>query len=84
MLNDVVLDSDILTKKESYDLVKFFNSVVKNVTAFSSAKKTGTVLNVIYRFKSAIHGLLFNYSCGVSHCIDVKANKDVKVHEGCE
>ena len=44
---DVVLDSDILTKKESYDLVKYFSSVLKSVTGFSSAKRTGQALNVV-------------------------------------
>ena len=77
---DVVLDSDILTKKESYDLVKHFNSVLKSVTGFSSAKRTGTSLNVLSRFRSVSTGCGWHYSTGVSNCIGLKANKDVKVH----
>ena len=78
---DVVLDSDILTKKESYELVKHFSSLLKTVTGFSSVKRIGTALNVISRFMSnlGVTGYTVPYS-PVSHCIDVKANKDVKVH----
>ena len=77
---DVVLDSDILTKKESNDLVKYFSSVLKSVTGFSSAKRTGKALNVVSRIRSMFIGLKCDYSFGVSHNIDVKTNKDVKVH----
>ena len=76
---DVVLDSDVLTKKESYDLVKYFSSVLKSVTAFYSAKRTGQALNVISRITSIFTDLKCDYSSGVSHCIDVKTNKDVKL-----
>ena len=79
----VVLDSDILTKKESNDLVKYFSSVLKSETGFSSAKRTGmsgTALNVIPRIRSIIAGIKLTYSSGVPHCIGLKTNKDVKVH----
>ena len=36
---DVVLDSDILTKKESFDLMKYFNSVLKLPVGFSEASR---------------------------------------------
>ena len=77
---EVVLDSDILTKKESYDLVKYFSSVLKSVTGFSSAERTGQALNVISRFKSISADCVWHYYTGYSNCICVKANKDVKVH----
>ena len=59
---DVVLDSDILTKKESYDLVKHFNSALKSVTGFSSAKRIGPSLNVISRFRSVSTDRRWDYS----------------------
>ena len=77
---DVVVDSDILTKKESYDLVNHFNSALKSVTGFSSAKRTGPSLNVISRFRSVLPEYGWDYSSGVSQCIGLKANKDVKLH----
>ena len=77
---DVVFDSDILTKKESYDLVKHFNSALKSVTGFSSAKRTGLSLNVICRFRSVSTDRRWDYSSGVSNRIGLKTNKDVKVH----
>ena len=77
---DVVLDSDILTKKETFDLVKHFNSALKSVTEFSSAKRTGPSLNVISRFRSVLPEYRWDYSSGVSNCIGLKTNKDVKLH----
>ena len=77
---DVVLDSDILTKKESNDLVKNFCSVLKSLTGFSSAERTGPALNVISRFGSISANCVWHYYTGISNCICVKANKDVKVH----
>ena len=38
---DVVLDCDILTKKELFDLIKYFNSVLKFPIEFSEATRTG-------------------------------------------
>ena len=40
---DVVLDCDILTKKELFDLVKYFNSVLKFPMAFSEAIRPGSL-----------------------------------------
>ena len=77
---DVVLDSDILTKKESYDLVKHFSSVLKSPTGFSSAKRTGKALNAISRFRSVSTDRGWDYSSSVSNLICVYASKDVKVH----
>jgi len=36
---DVVLDSDILTHKETCSLTKYFNSVLKTPVGFSEAKR---------------------------------------------
>ena len=77
---DVVLDSDILTKKESYDLVKQFSSVLKSPTGFSSAKRTGKALNAISRFRLVSTERGWDYPYDVSNFICVKTNTDVKVH----
>ena len=39
---DVVLDCDILTKKELSDMMKYFNSVLKFPVGFSDAKRAGS------------------------------------------
>jgi len=50
---DVVLDCDILTKKESFDMMKYFNSVLKLPVGFSEAPRPGSFPNCrISRFKS--------------------------------
>ena len=39
---DVVLDCDILTKKELFDLMKYFNSVLKFPVGFSEVQRSGS------------------------------------------
>ena len=39
---DVVLDCDILTKKESFDMVKYFNSVLKVPVEFTESTRAGS------------------------------------------
>jgi len=39
---NVVLDCDILTKKESFDMVKYFNSVLKVPEGFSESPRAGS------------------------------------------
>ena len=39
---NVVLDCDILTKKESFDMVKYFNSVLKVPEGFSESARAGS------------------------------------------
>jgi len=60
---DNFLDCDILTKKELFDLVKYFNSVLKFPTGFSEAKRRGS-LQRMSRFGSlttSSRGFFFFY-----------------------
>ena len=43
---DVVLDCDILTKKELFDLVKYFNCVLKFPMRFSEAIRPGSLQRI--------------------------------------
>ena len=74
---DVVLDSDILTKEESYHLVKYFNSVLSVPVEFLAANRPGTT-KTISRFKSLHKG--WNYGASVD-CIGLNADKDVMLNE---
>ena len=59
----VVLDCDILSKKELVDLMKYFNGVLTIPVGFSGAKRTGQ-LNVMSRFKLLRNQTQFNTSEG--------------------
>ena len=48
---DVVLDCDILTKKECFDMMKYFGSVLDIPAGFPTAKRVGC-LKSIFRFRS--------------------------------
>jgi len=48
---EFVFDSDIRSQKETYGLMKYFNSVIKTPLGFSEAKRVGH-LKTISRFKS--------------------------------
>ena len=54
----VVLDCDILSKKELVDLMKYFNGVLTIPVGFSGAKRTGQ-LNVMSRFKLLRNGWIY-------------------------
>ena len=74
---DVVLDSDIRTKAESYHLMKYFNSVLNVPVAFLVVNRYGPA-KAISRFKSLHKG--WNYS-GTVDCICLKVDKDIKLNE---
>ena len=74
---DVVLDSDILTKEESYHLMKYFNSVLSVPVEFSAANRPGPP-KTISRFKSLHKG--WDYG-GTVDCIGLKVDKDVMLNE---
>ena len=74
---DVVLDSDILTKEESYHLMKYFNSVLSVPVEFSAANRPGTT-KTISRFKSLHKGWGYGAS---ADCIGLKVDKDVMLNE---
>jgi len=72
----VVLDCDILSKKELVDLVKYFNGVLTIPVGFSGAKRARH-LNVMSRFRSLSHG--WRYS-GRPNSIRLKVDKNIKLH----
>jgi len=73
----VVLDSDILTKKESYEVVKHFSSVLNITVGFPKTKRSGCV-NVMSRFRSLNNG--WGYSSGGYNCVALLVNKAIKLH----
>jgi len=83
---DVVLDCDILTKKESFDLMKYFNSVLKFPVGFFETPRIGSYHNqrrVISRFESLVKskggwGYTDHSSCRDS--IVVSIDKNIKLH----
>ena len=81
---DVVLDCDILTKKESFDLMKYFNWVLKFPMGFSEAIRPGS-LQVqrikMSRFRSTIKGTQgWHYAGGWRNSIVVSVNKPIKLY----
>ena len=75
---DVVLDCDILTKKELFDLVKYFNSVLKFPMGFSEATRRG-FLQRVSRFESKIGR--WGYLMGKRNSIIVvSVDKTIKLH----
>ena len=60
---DVVLDCDILTKKESIDLMKYFNCVLKFPMGFPEAKRFGSLQGIkMSRFGSVTEDVSWRYS----------------------
>ena len=76
---DVVLDRDILTKKESFDLMKHFSSVLKFPTGFSEATRPGSLQQIkLSRFGSITKG--WHYSGHLKSSIVVWVDKTIKSH----
>ena len=73
----VVLDCDILTKKECFDMIKYFSALLTIPLGFSGERRTGQV-NVISRFCSLRNG--WGYSLGNPNSIRLWVGKDVKLH----
>jgi len=76
---DVVLDCDILTKKESFDLMKYFSSVLKFPMKFSEAKRHSS-LQRMSRFRSITNYIGWNYPRGLRNSIVVSVDKAIKLH----
>ncbi|XP_068696241.1 BTB/POZ domain-containing protein 6-like [Montipora foliosa] len=74
---DVVLDSGVLTQGETYDLMKYFSSVLKTPVGFPEAKRPGFAKSIT-RFKSHKSG--WCYTKGALNAIVVFVSKDVKLH----
>ena len=72
---DFVLDSEILTPRETNRLVKYFNSVLNAPVGFPDAKRAGHKL-VVSRFRSLGRG--WDPHC--PDCICFEVDKDIHLH----
>ena len=76
---DVVLDCDILTKKESFDLMKYFSSVLKFPMGFSDARRRG-FLQRVSRFGSIRKSGRWVHLIATRNSIVVSVDKTIKLH----
>ena len=76
---DVVLDCDILTKDESFDLVKYFSSVLKFPVGFYEAIRPGS-LQRMSRFGSTTKRSGWPNSRDKRNLIVVSVNKPIKLY----
>ena len=74
---DVVLDSEILTHKETNHMIKYFNSVLNVPVEFPEAKRSGR-LKIISRFRSLNNE--YRYSSVYSESIVLTVDKQIKLH----
>ena len=76
---DVVLDCDVLTKKEAFDIVKYFNSVLKFPVGFSEVKRIGSHQRVS-RFGTGnkLQGWFYSWNCIDS--ITFSVDKNISLH----
>ena len=74
----VVLDCDILSRKELVDLMKYFNGVLTIPVGFSGAKRAEH-LNVMSRFRSLNYGR-WQYYSGRPNSIRLRIDKNIKLH----
>ena len=79
---DVVLDCDVLTKKELCDMMKYFNSVLNHV-GFSEVKRCGSRQR-LNRFGSKCKGWHYGSAFG-GNCdsLILLLNKSIKLHSVC-
>ncbi|KAL9951301.1 hypothetical protein ACROYT_G043940 [Oculina patagonica] len=79
---DVVLDCDILTKKELCYMMKYFNSVLNLSVGVSKARRAG-IQHRVSRFRSGKKTIGWNYGVNFGgHCdsISLSVNKSIKLH----
>ena len=75
----VVLDCGILTHKECFDLVKFFNSVLDTPVGFiQSARRAGYAKKAMSRFKSV--NAWWDYPPGNLNSLCLSVTKNIKLH----
>ena len=75
---DVVLDCNILTQKECFDLMKYFNSVLKIPVGFPENSRAGH-LRIMSRFRALGNGWEYRaqYAC---NSIILSVNRNIKLH----
>ena len=77
----VVLDSDILNKKEAYGMMKYFTSVLDVPVGFSETKRSGCLEIKISRFKSLLKtGWQYQSPGGSCNFLILSVNKDITLH----
>ena len=74
---DVVLDSEILTQQEAFNMFKHFNSVLTSPVGFHGVKRVGTYQSC-FRFISAGRDYCRTYLG--EECIQFHASKDIVLH----
>ena len=75
---DVVLDCDILTKKESFDMMKYFNSVLKFPLGFIESTRAGSRQRIT-RFAPGTMYKSWGYFSG-SDSLLVSVSKNIKLN----
>ena len=74
---DVVFDSEILTQRETYHMMKYFNSVLNAPVEFPEEKRDGC-LYTMSRFRSLCRGWHYHSDC--VETIGIKADKNINLH----
>ena len=73
-----VLDSNILSKQEAYDIIKYFNSVLNSPPSFSKAKRASFSIQRCFRFRSVNQGL---WCRGVEpNSLIISVDKEIMLH----
>ncbi len=75
----IVLDSGILTQRESFDMVKYFNSLLTVPVGFPEAKRAGSHQRM-HRFGPGNKSKAWRYSRDCSDSIILCADKNIKLH----
>ncbi|CAH3034800.1 unnamed protein product [Porites lobata] len=73
---DIVLDSEILTLRETNRLVKYFNSVLNDSVGFLETERNGRK-RVISRFRSLQRGWYYGID---SNCLRFDVDKNIHLH----
>ena len=75
----VVLDCEILTTKECFEMVKYFNDALTTPLGFRSAKRAGQY-SIVSRFGRCIIGGTWDYSGRDPDVIGISVDKSIKLH----
>ena len=77
----VVLDCNILTQKECFDMMKYFNSVLNTPVGFPEGKRAG-FFKIVSRFRSVVYkNSRWNYdNCECTDALVLSVDKSIKLH----
>ena len=76
---DVVLDSEILSPQEAFNMVKHFNSVLASPVGFHGDKRVGTYQSC-FRFLGVTGGRGYGREYPGEECIHFHTDKDIVLH----